>query len=148
MKINIKRSDCKFIVKPEDKMVICIIDRYNGEGLKYTLLDFIRMEAPSSVDLYPYSKLMEKLEMPTSFIGKAVCSPDDEWNEEIGKKIAYSRAKNKFYTSFYKRANIYVQAVDNALNNLITKFNDLGAALEENKKKLDEEIEPYLAEKE
>lgn len=148
MRINIKRSDCKFIVKPEDKMVICIIDRYNGENLKYTLLNFIKVEALGSVDLYPYSKLMRKLEMPTSFIGKAVCSPDDEWNEEVGKKIAYSRAKNKFYTSFYKRANIYVQAVDNALNNLITKFNDLGAALEENKKKLDEEIEQYLAEKE
>ena len=29
------------------------------------------------------------------FVGKAKCSPDDEWNEDYGKKIALNRARHK-----------------------------------------------------
>lgn len=32
-------------------------------------------------------------------IGRAVCSPDDEFNEEIGKKIALTKAENKAYAN-------------------------------------------------
>lgn len=34
---------------------------------------------------------------PLKVIGRAVCSPEDEFNEEIGKKIALTKAENKAY---------------------------------------------------
>jgi len=141
MKINVKQKDCKFIVKPDERMVICVID---GEWVRDLLTDFIRDFDFNDFQFFTTYKFDKKLELPRSFIGKAVCADEDEWDENLGRKIAYSRAKNKLYTSFFKRANLYVQAVDRRLNDVINRFNDLGASLDENKRALEENIEKHL----
>ena len=33
------------------------------------------------------------------YVGKAKCSPEDEFDYEFGKKLAYSRALNKWFTA-------------------------------------------------
>ena len=148
MKPQIKYKNCKFIVKPEDRMVICVIDNsvFGEERKKVSdiLLDFIFDNEYSNVDICTSYDFDKKLRMPKSFIGKAVCAEEDEWNEELGKKIAYSRAKNKLYTSFYKRANLFIQETDRRLNYMIDKFNNFGVTLDENKQRLDDEIERLL----
>ena len=141
MKINIKKEDCKFIVKPEERMVICVID---GGHIKNLLTDFVSDFDFPDMEMYMPFPAARKLLMPNSFMGKAVCAPEDEWNEETGRKIAYSRAKHKLYMSFFKRANLYVQTIDQRLNDIMNQFNELGEALSENQDRLDNEIEALI----
>lgn len=145
MKPQIKQADCKFIVKPEERMVICVIDN----NVSDMLLDFIQDEASfNDIEIYSFYDFDKKLRMPHSFMGKAICAPEDEWDEALGRKIAYSRAKNKLYTSFFKRANLFIQTIDKRLGDMIEKFNDFGTALDNNRQKLDDEIERALQKQE
>jgi hypothetical protein len=88
--------------------------------------------------------LVKQITMPSSFIGKAVCAENDEWNEELGRKIAFSRAKDKCYKSFFKRANIFVQAIDKHLGDMIEKFNDFGLKLENKRETLQNIIDKAI----
>lgn len=126
MKINVKPTseNVRFIVQPEGRKVVCIISNTH----RY-LEDF--------VDLWhndwsaPW-KVVDILTMPDHFVGVATCDENDEWNEEIGKAIAFSRAKYKLHNSFFKRANTFVNECDRALSKLITSLNDYGEHLSMN----------------
>ena len=64
----------------------------------------------------------------------------DKFDVDTGCLIAFARAKNKLYNSFFKRANTYVQAIDRRLGEAINMFNDFGLKLEENKEALESHI--------
>lgn len=146
---GIKMSDCKFYMNPEAQTVVCVIP-----NTKYMVLDFIRDNFIfSDIDIYDSinfegERLTEALKMPNSFVGKARCVPEDEWNEELGKMIAYSRAKDKCYKSFFKRANMFVQTVDRRLGDMIEMFNDFGLKLDAKKEALEAKIDEKLNKKE
>lgn len=139
---GIKMSDCKFYVDETARTVVCVIP-----NTRLMVTDFIHehfrwkdMDFWMGLDYI----LEDQLVMPHSFMGKAICSKDDEWNEETGRLIAYSRAKDKCYKSFFKRANTLVQLIDRRLNNMITVFNDFGDQLDEKKLKLQTKIEELI----
>jgi len=48
----------------------------------------------------------------TVFTARAKCSSDDEWNESIGMKIAYNKAKLKFYARLQKNLNLIKSAIE------------------------------------
>lgn len=73
--------------------------------------------------------------MPDRFVGVATCDENDEWDEEVGKSIAFSRAKYKLHNSFFKRANTFVNECDRTLSKLITSLNDYGEHLTLNAEK-------------
>ena len=136
---GIKMSDCRFYVNEEERVVVCVIPK-----TKYMVTDFIAdhfrfgdIDFEMALD-YGKEKM---LYMPHSFSGKAVCSKDDEWNEELGRMIAYSRAKDKCYKSFFKRANTFINMVDRRLGDMISMFNDFGIKLDTKKNELEEKIE-------
>ena len=139
MKMNgIKMSDCKFYVDKEARTVVCVIppiiakDGPEETFTKHMLQDFVRDNFEGNdCDACDGLKYVfyDKLELPSSFMGKAVCAQGDEWDEELGKMIAFSRAKHKCYNSFFKRANLLVQTLDRRLGDMITAFNDLGLKL-------------------
>ena len=126
---GIKMSDCRFYVNKEERTVVCVIP-----NTKFALREFIEenFEFPD-FDVYcgiSYDYLQKELKLPHSFMGKAVCAAEDEWNEETGRLIAYSRAKDKYYKSFFKRANRLVQLIDRRLSDMIELFNNFGMKLE------------------
>ena len=113
---GIKMSDCRFYVDEEARTVVCVIPK-----TKYMLEDFAKdhfkwndFDFDFGID-YAY---MKSLYLPSSFMGKAVCAPEDEWDEELGRMIAFSRAKDKCYKSFFKRANRLVQTLDRRLGEI------------------------------
>ena len=134
---GIKMSDCKFYVNEEARTVVCVIPR-----TRFMVNDFIK-------DHFQFSDLnfwyafddTDKIWMPHSFMGKAVCSKDDEWNEELGRMLAFSRAKDKCYKSFFKRANAFIQQTDRRLGDMITMFNDFGMKLDGKREILEKKIE-------
>ena len=153
---GIKMSDCKFYVDETARTVVCVIPPVimNKSGERHEtsdmVFDFIRENFQfSDINMYDaitfWNKNLSKaLTMPHSFIGKAVCAPEDEWNEETGRMIAFSRAKDKCYKSFFKRANLYVQTLDQRLGDIITEFNDFGMKLEEKRVKIQNKIDTAL----
>ena len=139
---GIKQSDCKFYVNENARTVVCVIP--NTDSM---LNDFIYENFRwDDFDVWSYmdTKMMRTLKLPHSFMGKAVCSEEDEWNEELGRMIAFSRAKNKCYKSFFKRANKLVQILDGRLGDMISTFNDFGLRLEHKHVALQQQIEERI----
>lgn len=136
---GIKMSNCRFYVDKENRTVVCVIPHTQN-----LLIDFIHEHFRwGDIDLWCAicSRLEKtKLLLPRSFVGKAVCSPDDEWDEETGMLIAFSKAKDKCYKSFFKRANTLVQTIDRRLGDAIELFNDFGLKLEVKRDALHQEI--------
>lgn len=77
---------CEYFVNPEKGVVVCKI--YDtDEGL---LIDMARHNiGPGHEQAYLRTLLAD------SFIGKAVCKPEDTFDVETGKRIAYKKAVKK-----------------------------------------------------
>ena len=133
---GIKMSDCKFYIDEAARTVVCVISNTQDmvEDFIYEHFNF------NEIDCTAFGRLRNAIKMPHSFMGKAVCSPNDEWNEETGKLIAFSRAKDKCYKSFFKRANSFIQSVDRRLGDMIDLFNDFGMKLEDKREGMTERI--------
>lgn len=131
MEINIKMENCKFFVDEEKRTVICVIENTSNLVRSFFNLNWWDEDTGPShrVFITPLVKLNRRMILPDRFIGKAVCAPEDEWNEEVGRLIAFDRAKMKLNTSFFKRAQEYVTEIDIALGDMITKVNEYGARL-------------------
>lgn len=139
-KYGIKMSDCKFYVDEEKRTVVCVY-----EGTTDMFVEFIRSYFRwKDFDCWFAVDENDNLWMPDTFRGKAVCAPEDTWNEEIGRKIAYSRMKTKCYKSFFRRANKLVRTIDKRLGEMIDKFNDFGLDIDEKQEALADEIEEYV----
>ena len=88
MKTGIKTTS-KFIVKPENKIVVCIMN----VGLQLHKSECNKQLEP----------IWWKRKAPTAKYGgftvmaKARCNPNDTFDEAMGKKIAESRAKAKAF---------------------------------------------------
>lgn len=140
--VGIKMSDCKFYVDEEARTVVCVIPKTSDMLVSFIIENFSFSDFDVDLALrYPFA---QKLEMPRSFMGKAVCAEGDEWNVETGKLLAFSRAKDKCYKSFYKRANLVVQCIDKRLGQMIDAFNTLGMKLEENRTSLNKRLEELM----
>ena len=136
---GIKMSECRFYVNEEERTVICVIPNTRFDFLGYMYDKFM-------YNRKVYFKVDEReLELPKQFIGKAVCSKEDEWNEETGRMIAFARAKNKFYKSFFKRANLLVNSIDKELTYMVDTFNKFGEVLNQKDSDLTAAIEARLA---
>ena len=143
---GIKMSDCKFYVNEQARTVVCAIP--NTQGM---LRDFIYQHFQfKDIDIWEATNwsMMDKITMPYSFMGKAVCAPEDEWNEKVGRMIAFARAKDKCYKSFFRRANMLIQAIDKRLNDMITTFNDFGMRLEAKHEALQTQINEKIGKEE
>ena len=136
---GIKMSECKFYVDEEARTVICVIPQTEHMVLNFIWehFDWPDVNLSDAIDYH----MRHDIKMPKSFMGKAVCAAEDEWNEETGRMIAFSRAKDKCYKSFFKRANKFVQTVDRRLGDMIELFNDFGLKLEGKRAALQNQID-------
>ena len=139
---GIKMSDCRFYVDEAARTVVCVIP-----NTRTMVMDFIYEHfdwADISMADSMCNHMFKEINMPYSFMGKAVCALEDEWNEETGRMIAFARAKDKCYKSFFKRANTFVQTVDKHLGDMIEMFNDFGLKLENKREALQNQIDERI----
>ena len=131
MEINIKMEDCKFFVDEEKRTVVCVIEETRDLVRSFFNLNWWDddVDPSSRVIISPRVRLDRHLSLPDRFIGKAICAPEDEWNEEAGRLIAFDRAKMKLNISFFKRAQEFVTEVDITLGNMISRVNEYGERL-------------------
>lgn len=139
---GIKMSDCRFYINEDEKIIVCVIP-----NTSHMLFDFIwdnfNWNDITISDAMERS-LRQKIKMPNSFVGKAKCYGEDNWDVELGKMIAFSKAKDKCYKSFFKRANTLVQTLDRRLGDMIEAFNNFGVLLEDKRDNLQQRIDECL----
>ena len=127
MKHSIRKEDVTYVVRPEQKKVIAYI-----EGTQWMFTDFVNENYPSAPIFWCDEPLEEKLKMPNKFIGVATCGPDDVWDENVGRLIAFDRMKDNLNKSFFKRANTFVAEMEKRLDIFCERVNGYGEKLEHN----------------
>lgn len=127
MKHSIRKEDVTYIVRPEQKKVIAYI-----EGTQWMFIDFVDENYPGAPIFCLDESLEDKLKMPARFVGISTCGPDDVWDENIGRLIAFDRLKNNLNKSFFKRANTFVAEMEKRLDIFCERVNSYGEKLEYN----------------
>lgn len=138
-----KQSECKFVVNEEKRTITCI---YHCDG--DAVIDYIDHYCVNCqyLGVLFFSKLPKNLQMPTVYVGIARCSDEDEWNEELGKLIAFRRMKNKYYKEFFRTLNEWIHRIDKCLDVLIDEANMFGIRVEGAMDRLDDEIASKISE--
>ena len=131
----VSKEDVVYIVDEKKRKVVAYV-----EGTKYELVNFISENKGILPDWFDMPKLHDKLLLPNKFIGIATCSPDDEWNPEIGKIIAYHRMKTNMSKSFFKHAETYYRLMLKKINETVDLINIYGNKLTANYKRRIETI--------
>ena len=143
MKHSIRKEDVTYVVRPEQKKVIAYI-----EGTKWMFTDFVNENYPNAPIFWCDEPLEDKLKMPNKFIGVATCGPDDVWDENVGRLIAFDRMKDNLNKSFFKRANTFVAEMEKRLDIFCERVNGYGMKLETNMNRRKEIINKILGEEE
>ena len=114
-KINVRMSQPKYIIKPEDGVVICSITA-NGNNDCYNLLydvliDNYKLKKKYGIDYTNSTKV---------FTAVTKLHKEDTWDEIKGKRIAESKCKRKVY-EFYLR--LYTDLLKEIINKDIKLLN-------------------------
>lgn len=94
MKNRVGITRAKYIVNPEKKVVVCVLE-CNMQLCKH----------PAYMDIYPYMwNNLPFVDGNGTFKVRAIarCNEEDAFNEETGKRIAESRAKGKAFATAAK----------------------------------------------
>ena len=121
--LNIRAKDCQYTVYPERRLVMCTIP-----NTTYTFIDDVTNEG-MRVFINFNKKWEKRLKMPDQFVGVSMCHPDDKFDVEIGKQIAYNHARDRFNRSYYTRAQAFINLLDNYTNKCEEQYNDVGRKL-------------------
>lgn len=96
----------KFIIKEEDGVVVAI--------LQNTSMDLINL---LKVDTDDY-RVIEKLLLSDSYKGVARLADGDEWDEEVGKEIAFEKAHAKYKEAILKRLKMIKKGIKESLEQM------------------------------
>lgn len=142
--ISIGKNDVKYNVNKEKRTVVAYI-----EGTAEMFVDFLyKNDAPiPSKEWFWDGDGFSTGKMPNHFSAKAVCSPDDEWDEELGKRIAFDRLKNKINWSFFVCANAYLNLMNKKMEAFIEKLDNYNNKLLNCAQYRTKKIEEVLANK-
>lgn len=149
-KFHMEPENCTFVVDKENKRVICyvehtkrmFIDYLNGNSRIGSRMD---EEFCYNHDIKFGSNFEKKLEMPNKFFAIAKCNPDDAWDEDVGRVVAFSKLKDKVIKSFFKRAKTYFDFTEKALDTFEYKLSTLQSDLHINQIKRNEYIKSITA---
>lgn len=107
-KINVQMTQPKYIIKPEDGVVVCSITA-NGNNYCYNNLCDIFIDNPKLRKKYG----IQYLNSIQVFTAVAKLHKGDKWDEVKGKRIAESKCKRKIY-KFYQR--LYQEVYNEIMN--------------------------------
>ena len=118
-----KKMKVTYIVDKDNRKVICLI-----ENTKRAFEDFINEQDSMLPFVLDGTRelFLKKAKMSNVFRGVATCAPEDEWDEKVGRQIAYARARYKFDVSFFNRANWFIHALDKQIDRLYDTINNYG----------------------
>lgn len=99
------KEDIRYIINKKAGMVICVLS-----GCKY-----IACKRVFKYTHY-YNNFLWKIN--NTFVGVAKCAPEDEWDEEFGKKLAFFRARKKRNKAINNAVNEAIKTIENEVETL------------------------------
>ena len=139
---GIKMTDCKFYIDRDARTIVCVYDQARNAVIEFMAK---KMDDIKGLMLVA-DKDWEKIKMPKVFKGKAVCAPEDLWDEELGKKIAFKKMVDKFYKSFFRHATTVVETTDYRLNQMVNIFGEFGEKISGYMDNIDADITARMTE--
>ena len=138
-----RKEDCRFIVNEEARKVICIIDKCKYDFLKFADNNHFIVH-PENLFVDEADRLYDTLVMPNRFVGVATCDMEDTWNEDFGRELAYTKARDKYNKSFWKRANKYIDTLDTWAEEAVQCLDRYGEKLAQGQERRHTKITDYL----
>lgn len=135
-RVSISPADVKFVCDKERGYVRAYV--YDTEDF---FIDFCVANFP---ELFYSIKDIQKLKMNRRFEGLARLSPDDEWDENLGKLIAFHRLKIKLNKSFFKKAQFFIDYIEQEADKAVNIVNSYGEKLSTNSVHREKIIEEKL----
>lgn len=133
---SIRKDNVRFVINKEKRTVVCVL-----EGTEEMFSNFMAENAPN---LYLSWKIVDKAMMPDRFVGKAVCSVDDEWDEEKGKLLAYDRMKRQLNKAFFSAAKRVMNEYNKVLDDFADVINAYGEKLYHNAERRKYKLEELI----
>lgn len=121
MEFKLSFGEPKFYVNEEKKTVACKLD---------CRVNFINGSMPYHAINYIYTSMLdtvpaERMDYGFETIGVSKLDPRDEFDENIGKKVARAKAESKAYEyasqNMYKAFTKFIDELGNAANNFFKK---------------------------
>lgn len=105
---NVCMKDCNFAINKEKRTIVCWL---NGTE------NFFNEFLCENYGNFQWYLDFSKYKMNNRFTGTAYCSEEDEWDEEIGKRLAFYRMKRKLLDSFYNKVRAFFDDEEEMLDN-------------------------------
>lgn len=106
----------KYIVQPEEKQVIAILEDTRYDFINKAIKICNRLSDNKSHVIVIPNLDLETIHMPNRFKIVVKCKEGDTFDSEIGKKIAKERLMTKYYKSFDKRLFKFMRELSSILN--------------------------------
>lgn len=121
-----KGSKIRYYINEEKRTVVAVLDNVETE-----VIEEVKPFFPMTIS---WSE-MSKFALKPIYRGKAVCHEDDEWDVEVGKRIARNRMLTNFYADRFNalwKFNDYLDDIKRKISKkILTADNCVTAALEE-----------------
>lgn len=125
----------EYYVNKDKRVIVCVI-----KNSTYNALDFVSKSGLHfSMREENYIRLM-----PTRFVGRAKCAPEDTFDEHTGKLIAFDRAKEKYDLSFIRAVDAMLDYKLGALHDCERKLDRYIAKASEHHFRRKDEVESYI----
>lgn len=143
-KFTLNPRNVRFFVQPEKRRVVCVIEDTRG-----TFNKFVSENCKTPLEgclEKTMNQLYDQCLMPDRFTGIAICSEDDVWDENVGKLLAYHRARAKFDQSFFRHAQTYIATLGEWLDDAVDSINAYGDKLATNEKYREKKLKELIEE--
>ena len=133
-KINVQMTQPKYIIKPEDGVIVCSITAHGNNDCYNNLCDVI-VHSPKLQKKYG----LRWIDKDKVFTAVAKLHNGDKWDEIKGKRIAESKCKRKIYKFYLRLYNdIYTELLNKDIELLSQHKDNLFYCLNRENKHLKE----------
>ena len=109
-----KKQNVQYVVDKKNRVVIATIDDCRWDAVDKINKKFIH-QATSKMEILPLSSDML---MPNRFKAVARCCPEDEWDENVGKRLACERLTEKYEKSLNRRMARFMVDMDKVIDEM------------------------------
>lgn len=122
--LNFKQKDCRFIVNEEKRTVVCLLERRRFSVTIDEYLQSKDINVFNGICSYHRARALQNMmRMPRRVCAKAVCLPEDKFDVELGKLIAFHKLKAKVLQMYNKRITYVTKYVMRMYDDMEDDFN-------------------------
>lgn len=122
--LNFKQKDCRFIVNEEKRTVVCLLER---KRFSVTIDEYLQskdIDAFNGIRSFNRARALQNtLRLPRRVSAKAVCLPEDKFDVELGKLIAFHKLKAKVLQMYNKRITYVTKYIMHMYDDMEDDFN-------------------------